>query len=210
MVPPSITSWLRRTYPKPTADPVRPSSLSLPTSILSSLTTLHTHRNGSTHATPGSPPSCLRDFAAIIKHVQSQLLQSDLSASMLSGTGLPELTNAKIPGPPVLVEAIAMTEIGGSAFSLQNVYQARREKADLAGLAQGQEEEGEEDGRGDEAGAEAGAVPRYPRGLSDGTTILQAIEYRRLPELELGETPLGSKVSSRLYIPCGSAADCQY
>ena len=145
----------------------------------------------------------LRDFKEIIKHVQAQLIQSDLSASMLAGTGLPrdvgELNNTKIPGPPVLVEVVSMTEIGHSAFNLHNVRPARREKADLAGLAQGDE------GEDGEQRQEDGAIQKYPRSmlrfqLSDGATILQAIEYRRSPDLELGETPLGFKVRSLSHI----------
>ena len=87
-----------------------------------------------------------------------------------------------------------MTDIGHSAFALQNVRQARIERADLAGLA------GEEDENQDE-GEETGSVPKYPRSmlrfqLSDGATVLEAIEYRKIPELELGVTPLGYKVRS--------------
>lgn len=116
---------------------------------------------------------------------------------MLPGTGLPqnvyELDNTKLQGPPILVEIISITEIGQSAFNLQNVRQARIERADLAGLA---EEGDEQDG-----GEDAGPVPKYPRSmlrfqLSDGATVLEAIEYRRIPELELGVTPLGYKVNA--------------
>ena len=86
-----------------------------------------------------------------------------------------------------------MTEIGHSAFSLQNVRQARIERADLAGLA------GEE-GEDQDGGEDAGSVPKYPRSmlrfqLSDGTRILEAIEYRKIPQFELGVTPLGCKAS---------------
>ena len=52
----------------------------------------------------------------------------------------------------------------------------------------------EEDG-----GEDDGPIPRYPRSMlqfriSDGSTEIDAIEYRKIPELELGETPLGYKV----------------
>lgn len=111
---------------------------------------------------------------------------------MITGTGLPQnladLGNTVLRGP-ILVQITAITEIGHSAFSLQNVRQARLERADMAGLAGGDDDD------------EEGPIPRYPRSmlrfqLSDGSTILQAIEHRRLPELELGETPLGYKVST--------------
>ena len=135
-----------------------------------------------------------KDLDAILYNVETQLLQSNLDSSMLPGTGLPpdvgELHNTKLAGPPVLVEIVSMTEIGQSAFNLQNVRQARIERADLAGL---QDEDGEVD-------PETGSVPKYPRSmlrfqLSDGATILDAIEYRRIPEFELGVTQLGYKAS---------------
>lgn len=131
----------------------------------------------------------------IVHHLEAQLLQSDLSASMLPGTGLPadvsDFNNRTLHGPPILVEVISITEIGSSAFNLQNIRQARIEHADLAGLAGGDDDQDEENGTN---------VPKYPRSmlrfqLSDGATTLQAIEYRRLPQLELGETPLGFKVT---------------
>ncbi|OBZ72231.1 RecQ-mediated genome instability protein 1 [Grifola frondosa] len=130
------------------------------------------------------------DMDAIINNVDAQLLQSDLTDSMVHGTGLPHNVS-ELSTPlrgPVLVQIVSITEIGHSAFSLQNTRQARIERADLAGLAA---EEGEDD--------DEGPIPKYPRSmlrfqLSDGATILQAIEFRRLPELELGETPLGYKM----------------
>lgn len=112
---------------------------------------------------------------------------------MRARTGLPpnvcKLDNMTLRGPPILVQVVSITEIGSSAFNLQNIRQARIEQADLAGLAE--EEEDEEGPR----------IPRYPRGmlkleLNDGNTTMQAIEYRRLPGLELGVTPLGFKVKS--------------
>lgn len=64
------------------------------------------------------------------------------------------------------------------------------DRSDLAGLAR----EGDEDAEEDE-----GPVPKYPRGmlrleLSDGFTTVEAVEYRSIPQLELGVTPLGYKV----------------
>ena len=46
---------------------------------------------------------------------------------------------------------------------------------------------------------EEGPIPNYPHTtlklqLSDGNVTLPAIEYRAIPELKLGETPLGYKV----------------
>jgi RecQ-mediated genome instability protein 1 len=100
---------------------------------------------------------------------------------------------------PVLVEVVALTEIGYSAFSLLNTRQTRIDRADLAGLNATRGEDGEREEE------EEGPVPRYQRGmlrfdLSDGTTTVRAIEYKRLPGLVLGETPLGYKVLRKIYI----------
>jgi len=61
--------------------------------------------------------------------------------------------------------------------------------------ADGGEEGEEEDEEDDEA------IPPYPRGmlrleLSDGHSTLKAMEYQRINGMTLGETALGSKVSS--------------
>ncbi|TFK46086.1 hypothetical protein OE88DRAFT_1638763 [Heliocybe sulcata] len=135
-------------------------------------------------------PDPSTDLQRILDNIESQLLQSDLRDSMVPGTGLPhdisKYNGRRLQGQ-VLVEVTAITDIGHSAFSLQNVRQTRIDRADLAGL--GQEDDEEE-----------GPIPRYPRSmmrleLSDGNVSVKAIEYRKLPELALGETPLGFKVS---------------
>ncbi|KAI0044040.1 hypothetical protein FA95DRAFT_1497719 [Auriscalpium vulgare] len=172
MVPPQLVQWLAQTYPKPQVD----------AEWLDACYNWVSTECGLNPAT---------DMPAIRDQVEAQLLQSDLSDSMISGTGLPanvsELTGTNLRGPPTLVEIVDMTDIGQSAFSLHNVRQTRIDRADLAGLAE------------DDGGEDDGPVPRYPRSmlrlqLSDGTTTLNAIEFRKLPELELGETPLGYKV----------------
>ena len=110
---------------------------------------------------------------------------------MIPGTGIPStsatLEKGRLSGPPVLVQITAMTDIGHSAFSLYNTRQIRIEKDDLAGLA-------EQDG-----GEDDGPIPKYPRSmlrfsLSDGSVTFPAIEFKRIPQLELGETPHGFKV----------------
>lgn len=121
---------------------------------------------------------------------------------MLYGSGLPArvasmkngviATNAT--GGPILVQIDEMMEIGNSAFTLTNVRQARKDGTDMSGLAVGDEEEGGEGAR----------EAKYPRGilsltLSDGSVSMKAIEYKRIAELTLGETPLGFKVSSLLF-----------
>ena len=114
---------------------------------------------------------------------------------MLHYTGIPRNIGTAKKGtvgvPPVLVQITSITEIGHSAFTLRNTRQTRIDRADLAGLA-------EEDG-----GEDDGPIPRYPRSMlqfriSDGSTEIDAIEYRKIPELELGETPLGYKVWRKL------------
>ncbi|KAA1467646.1 hypothetical protein DENSPDRAFT_856807 [Dentipellis sp. KUC8613] len=172
MAPPAqLTQWLSRVYPKPRVDPEW-------------LNACYDWVSAEFNLQPAT------DMNKIIEHVEAQLLQSNLNDSMLHGTGLPlqisKERNFTLTGP-VLVEITALTDIGHSAFSLQNVRQTRIDRADLAGLA-------EEDG-----GEDDGPVPKYPRSMlrfevSDGATTLPAIEYRKIPSLELGETPLGYKV----------------
>lgn len=118
---------------------------------------------------------------------------------MLPNTGFPanvsNMKHERIKGPPILVEIISMTEIGHSAFNLLNVRQTRIDRADLAGMDRGDEEEEE----GYQDPDDEAPIPAYPRSmlklfLSDGSVTIPAMEYARLPDLILGETPLGSKV----------------
>jgi len=112
-------------------------------------------------------------------------------------TGLPANvgdvnTITTLMGPPVLVEVIGMDDVSTSAFQLDQIRQAREERI-RAGVGN---EEGEEDGDVDVEGE--GPMPQYPRGklrlqLSDGETVLEALEYRRINELKL-TTPHGFKV----------------
>lgn len=162
----------------------------------------------------GLDPS--KDFDQFIQHVEAQLLQSNLADSTVPGSGIDPLLVASNPNParprpssvprsghqaprqkrttgpiPLLVEIKSITEIAHSAFSLLNTHQTRLDRADL-GLAQ--EENAEQHRDEDER-----PVPRFSRGmlrfeLSDGLTTFRAIEFRSLPQLELGTTPLGYKV----------------
>jgi RecQ-mediated genome instability protein 1 len=177
MPPPHrITEWLRRTYPKPTVDPEW-----LDACLAWISEELHLDNINS-------------QADEIISNVESQLLNSDLHDSMLAGTGLPldigTAENTRLRGN-ILVQIQGITEIGHSAFSLQNVQQTRMDRADLAGLG-GEEEEDEDEG----------PIPKYPRSmlrfdLTDGSNSVRAIEFRRLPDLELGVTPLGYKVREK-------------
>jgi RecQ mediated genome instability protein len=147
--------------------------------------------------------SVTEKFQEFFQHVHDQLLKSDLKDSMHHGTGLPELSSftGNISGPPVLVQIIAIKEIGVSAFQLEQIRAAHEERI-LAGVG---DEEGEEDG---DLEVEAeGPMPKYPRGtlllrLSDGATEFDAMEYRPIPQLALGVTKLGYKVSFiMLFLP---------
>jgi RecQ-mediated genome instability protein 1 len=190
--PPQVVQWLKETYPKPYIDPVGSKihfvHRLFTTRVQEWLDACYTWIIEEYNLSP------LIDVDKIMESVESQLLQSDLRDSMLPGTGLPanisELTNVTIRGP-FLVEIVAITEIGHSAFTLQNTRQVRMDRADLAGLGPEVADEDE------------GPIPKYPRSmlrfeLSDGATTLQAMEYRPLPEIQLGVTPLGYKVCSRL------------
>jgi RecQ mediated genome instability protein len=138
----------------------------------------------------------LTSFPEFVDGVKSQLLQSGLHDSMMHGTGLDVHINrftGNLKGPPVLVQITAISDIGISAFQLEQVRAAREERL-MAGVG---DEEGEEDGDVDVEGE--GPMPKYPRGtlrlkLSDGATTLEAMEYRPLPQISLGPTPLGYKV----------------
>ncbi|KAH9994877.1 DUF1767-domain-containing protein [Russula vinacea] len=173
--PPQLVQWLRQTYPKPSVDE----------NWLSQCYAWVVEEHNFNPAT---------DIGRIKEQVESQLLMSDLTDSMVHGTGLPQdlagLQKGVLSGPPILVQIMALTEIGHSAFNLMNVRQTKIDRADLSGLAQ----------QGDnEDGADEGPVPNYPRSmlqfeLSDGTIKLNAIEYRKIPQLDLENTPLGYKV----------------
>ena len=138
----------------------------------------------------------LTSFPEFIQQVKSQLLESDLHDSMLHGTGLDvhiKKFTGNLKGPPVLVQITAISDIGISAFQLDQVRAARKERL-ISGVGN---EEGEEEGDIDVEGE--GPMPKYPKAtlrfkLSDGVTTLEAMEYRPLPQISLGPTPLGYKV----------------
>ncbi|XP_006459089.1 hypothetical protein AGABI2DRAFT_177171 [Agaricus bisporus var. bisporus H97] len=146
---------------------------------------------------PGADPTSQK----FLDDVVAQLLQSDLTDSMLQGTGIPigvtqtnsAQANSYLGGTPILVEIVAITEIGTSAYQLEQIRATREERMRL-----GQTEDGGEDEADLEVEGE-GPVPRYPRGmlrfdLSDGSTTINAIEFRPIPEIILGQTQLGYKM----------------
>ena len=137
----------------------------------------------------------LTSFPEFTDQVKGQLLESDLRDSMMHGTGLDvhvDKFTGNLKGPPILVQIIAITDTGVSAYQLEQVRAAREEH-----MLSGVDKEGDEDGDVDIEGE--GPMPKYPRGslrlrLSDGVTKLEAMEYRPLPQISLGPTPLGYKV----------------
>ncbi|KAI9060651.1 DUF1767-domain-containing protein [Trametes sanguinea] len=176
MTPPpvEVVQWLKRTYPRPAVDPEW-------------LEGCYTWIEQELSLVPG------RDLDKILTNVNEQLLESDFADSMLSGTGFPEEIfqgrDKQLKGP-ILVEVVGIMEVGHSAYSLMQTFEARAEWRKQAELR---------DAQGERDAGEQKPMPKYPRSmlrleLSDGAYVLPAIEFKRLPEFELGETPLGCKV----------------
>jgi hypothetical protein len=93
-----------------------------------------------------------------------------------------------------------MTEIGSSAFQLQTVAEQRKDIINGTTLIRRMDDEMDDE---DEAAIKEGKMPVYPRGMlkfelgvGDGT-IIDAIEFKRLPGIILGETSLGAKLKLR-------------
>ncbi|CAE6519207.1 unnamed protein product [Rhizoctonia solani] len=165
--PPRLVNWLKATYSRPQIS-------------LEWLGACYDYITGELGVLPD-------DFESLKTHVKEQLLQSSLADSAVRDTGFPDLNSHGVQIKNTLCEVVALTEIGHSAFTLKNVRQARVDKEDLAGLA------------GDLEDGEDYSIPKYPRSmlrfeLSDGTKTMRAIEYRRIPDFELGVTQLGTKI----------------
>jgi RecQ-mediated genome instability protein 1 len=129
---------------------------------------------------------------------REQYLFSDLAASTLSDVIPPTAHNITLFPQPTLLHIASFTEIGSSAFQLQTVLEQRKEV--ISGATRIRRMEDEEQDEGEDVGdGEQDKMPQYPRGmlklqLSDGNRIINAIEYKRLPGLKLGETCLGAKL----------------
>ncbi|KIL67533.1 hypothetical protein M378DRAFT_73676 [Amanita muscaria Koide BX008] len=174
---PRLQQWLDLHYPKPKLDPM----------WFNDFQTWVQNVQGITLES---------DFQAFTKELESQLLSSSLSDSTEPATGLHTHiavnTMNTVIRDLVLVEITAITEIAHSAFNLDQIRVAREERERL----------GHSTDSGDDGDIEIdeGPPPKYPTGmlkleLTDGNTKLPAIEYRPLPEIKLGVTPLGYKVS---------------
>lgn len=140
-------------------------------------------------------------YTKALEAIQDQLLKSSLVDSMDPNSGLPQdigdfKKTVTLPGVPTLVEIISLTEVGYSAFQLDQVRKAREER-----IRAGLDEYGEGDEEADLEVEGEGPLPKYPRSmlsftLTDGKTTFKAFEYKPLPELSLVRTPLGFKVYS--------------
>jgi RecQ-mediated genome instability protein 1 len=90
-----------------------------------------------------------------------------------------------------------MTEIGSSAFQLQTVAEQRKDIINGTTLIRRMDDEMDEE---DEEAIKEGKMPVYPRGMlkfeltmGDGV-IVDAIEYKKVAGILLGETSLGAKL----------------
>lgn len=175
--PDNLKEWLRKTYPSPNVDPEW-----LDQCYDWVIETYH--------------PSTFDELTA---YVDVQLLESDLADSMLPGTGISqrilrdsESNPVRVKGP-VLVQIMSITDIGVSAWNLDKTRQIREERENSGAEQAEPEAEVDLDIEGE------GPIPPYTRSMlrleiSDGCTTLRAMEYRKIADLVLGETPLGYKV----------------
>lgn len=136
--------------------------------------------------------------------VTSRIVESRFSEVAVPGTGLlPRIYGGMVYteiNGPVVLELVHLTEVGISAFELDEIRE-QRDKASRAGLMS-LAERGLLPTSTNIANVQA-TLPPYPRKclkliLSDGTTELPALECEALP-LELGKTRMGLKVSRHLY-----------
>lgn len=95
---------------------------------------------------------------------------------------------------PTLLQIHTISEVGHSAYQIQTVMEQRSEVLSGRTRIRGLDDDGENE-------VEEGKVPPYPRGmlrleLGDGRRIVRAMEYKRINDIVLGQTSLGSKASS--------------
>ncbi|KAF6748634.1 hypothetical protein DFP72DRAFT_819884 [Ephemerocybe angulata] len=198
-VPAEVVQWVNRNFPKPSVDQEW-------------LQGCYEWAIGQDGVRPNSQK--------LLETIQMQLLKSSLSGSMDSTDGLPQdighlNSNVTLSGVPTLVEIISVSEVGSSAFQLDQVRKAREERLRAGGYdehGEGDEEdnlEGEEEADLEVEGE--GPLPKYPRSmlafvLSEGTTQFQGMEYKTIPQLSLAHTPLGFKLQLKeVRFICGVA-----
>ena len=132
---------------------------------------------------------------------EEQFLFSDLAQSTTSdfrSVPIPPNPHKVILFPkPTLFQITSITEIGSSAFQLQTVAEQRKDILSGQTLIRRMDDEVVD---GEDEEVDNKKLPVYPRGMlklelsaGDGR-VLKAIEYRRISELRLGETSLGTKL----------------
>ncbi|ORX38447.1 hypothetical protein BD324DRAFT_620897 [Kockovaella imperatae] len=158
------------------------------------------------YAAPRVDPEWVRQCAqaliedgqqATLEAVHDQFLWSNLAHSTLPSNATPadpsSSQSALLFVEPTLLQIESITEIGSSAFQLQNTVNMRRV------VIEGRTRIRRIDDPADGEEVDDANMPVYPRGmlrfeLSDGRSKVRAIEYKRLNGLKLGETPLGCKL----------------
>jgi RecQ-mediated genome instability protein 1 len=175
-VPPVVSSWLSSAYP---SIKVNPTWLNACCAYIAT-------------NTPGI------QGPAMIQRVQQQLMLASLSDVALSGA-LPEdlsdvqSTQVASQKGGILVQLEGIFEIGHSTLSVSDAHKQRKEDAkmgvDRARIVGNIEDDAEENQ----------GPAKFPRAMlmlqvGDGFRSMKAMEYKRIPELSMDDTPLGCKV----------------
>lgn len=130
---------------------------------------------------------------------REQYLFSDLAQSTTPTTNpIPsDAHKIRLFTKPTLLQILGMTEIGSSAFQLQTVAEQRKDIINGTTLIRRMDDELNDD---EEEAIKEGKMPVYPRGMlkfeltmGDGR-VVDAIEYKKVPGILLGETSLGAKM----------------
>ena len=139
------------------------------------------------------------DYDHIVHGIHEEIRNTSLQDMAVAGTGLAPFINSptahgNLEGPFVL-EITHVIEIGICASDLEEVRQERahirhQQRVSRARAASR---------RGRTTQSAVQVVPDYPRKrlkifLTDGFIELEAIECGNVPEIALGETPMGTKV----------------
>ncbi|WRT68499.1 uncharacterized protein IL334_005475 [Kwoniella shivajii] len=136
---------------------------------------------------------------ATVDQVHTQFLYSDLSSSTLQSRTFPqsnELHNLILFPRPTLLQLHSISEIGNSAFQIQTTMEQRSEVLSGQSRIRRMDEEEDDDNNPER---DEGKVPPYPRGMlklqvGDGRRIINAMEYKKINDLVLGQTSLGCKL----------------
>jgi RecQ-mediated genome instability protein 1 len=133
---------------------------------------------------------------------REQYLFSDLAQSTTpSAYAIPSNAHKiRLFSRPTLLQILSITEIGSSAFQLQTVAEQRKDIINGTTLIRRMDDELDDE---EEEAIKEGKMPVYPRGmlkfeltLGDGR-VVDAIEYKKVPGIVLGETSLGAKLKMK-------------